>query len=84
MAGTKPQRELIFFIVRDGFQKNIPVAERFSSTRQGKRLQVAGPAWYNLFLAVTMREAGLKEIITESIRDLRKFPFVMARSIAEA
>jgi predicted nucleic acid-binding protein len=54
------------------------------SIREGRKLQVAGPAWYDLFLAVTMREAGVQEIITENVRDFAKFPFVTARLITEA
>ena len=54
------------------------------SIREGRMLRVTGPAWYDLFLAVTMREAGVKVIVTENVRDFEKFPFVVARSISEA
>ncbi|GEM_PF-477094 len=54
------------------------------SIREGRKLRVTGPAWYDLFLAVTMREAGVREIITENVRDFLKFPFVTAHSISEA
>jgi predicted nucleic acid-binding protein len=54
------------------------------SIREGRSLGITGPAWYDLFLAVTMRETGVKEIITENARDFSKFRFVAARSIADA
>jgi predicted nucleic acid-binding protein len=54
------------------------------SIREGRKLRLTGPAWYDLFLAVTMREAGVHVIITENLRDFSKFPFLSARSIAEA
>jgi len=47
-------------------------------------MRLTGPAWYDLFLAVTMREAGVHVIITENLRDFSKFPFLSARSITEA
>jgi predicted nucleic acid-binding protein len=53
------------------------------SIREGRKLRIAGPAWYDLFLAVTMREAGVNEIITENIRDFVKFPFIEARPIRD-
>jgi len=51
--------------------------------RQGAALGITGPTWYDLFLAVTMREAGVEMIITEDLADFRKFPFVTARHIRE-
>jgi len=54
------------------------------SIREGRKLRVTGPAWYDLFLAVTMREARVNEVITENIRDFAKFPFIEARPITEA
>jgi hypothetical protein len=53
------------------------------SIREGRKLRVTGPAWYDLFLAVTMRDAGVREIVTENVRDFSKFPFITARSITE-
>jgi predicted nucleic acid-binding protein len=53
------------------------------SIREGQKLRIAGPAWYDLFLAVTMREAGVNEVITENIRDFAKFPFIEARPLAD-
>lgn len=37
--------------------------------REGRALNVRGPAWYDLFLAVTMRDAGVHLIITENTSD---------------
>lgn len=54
------------------------------STIEGRYLRLTGPAWYDLFLAVTMREARVRVIITENTRDFAKFPFISARSIAGA
>ena len=53
------------------------------SIGEGRKLGITGPAWYDLFLAVTMRETGVKEIITENVRDFSKFPFITARSITQ-
>ena len=53
------------------------------SIREGRSLGITGPAWYDLFLAVTMRETGVKEI-SENIRDFAKFPLITARPITEA
>lgn len=52
--------------------------------REGAARGVAGPAWYDLFLAMTMRDAGVSAIITENVEDFRKFPFVTARRIDQA
>jgi predicted nucleic acid-binding protein len=51
---------------------------------EGTRLEVAGAAWYDLFLALTMRDAGVREIVTENVSDFQQFPFVSARKIAES
>jgi len=51
---------------------------------EGVALGVTGPAWYDLFLAVTMRDAGVSVVVTENVEDFRKFPFVTARRITEA
>jgi hypothetical protein len=50
---------------------------------EGSRLGVAGAAWYDLFLALTMRDAGVRAIVTENVSDFQQFPFVAARKIAE-
>jgi predicted nucleic acid-binding protein len=52
--------------------------------KEGGRLRVSGAAWYDLFLAVTMRDAGVRVIITENLSDFEQLPFVVARRISEA
>ncbi len=54
------------------------------AVREGAALGITGPAWYDLFLAVTMRDAGVEVIITENVDDFKRVPFVTARRIAEA
>ncbi len=49
---------------------------------EGAALKIAGTAWYDLFLAVTMRDAGVHTIITENVSDFGKFPFVSARTLS--
>lgn len=49
----------------------------------GASLGVTGSAWYDMFLAITMRDAGVASIITENTKDFHKFPFVSARAVAE-
>jgi predicted nucleic acid-binding protein len=51
--------------------------------REGARLEISGSAWYDLFLALTMRDAGVRSIITENISDFDQIPFVVARRISE-
>jgi len=51
---------------------------------EGTRLGINGAAWYDLFLALTMRDAGVRAIVTENVSDFQQFPFVVARRIAEA
>ncbi len=50
---------------------------------EGSRLGISGAAWYDLFLALTMRDAGVSNIITENVSDFAQFPFVTARTISE-
>ena len=50
---------------------------------EGARLGISGPAWYDLFLAVTMRDAGVQTIVTENVSDFERLPFVAARRIVE-
>ena len=52
--------------------------------RAGTDLELKGPRWYDLFLAQTMRDAGVEVIITEDVIHFRQIPFVTARSIQEA
>ncbi|HEV3262586.1 MAG TPA: type II toxin-antitoxin system VapC family toxin [Gemmataceae bacterium] len=54
------------------------------TVRQGAALGISGPAWYDLFLAVTMVDAGVSVIITEDIGDFRRFPFIAPRGIRDA
>lgn len=51
---------------------------------EGVRLGLTGSAWYDLFLAVTMRDAGVSIVITEDVADFRRFPFLKVRSLDEA
>jgi predicted nucleic acid-binding protein len=51
---------------------------------EGVRLGISGSIWYDLFLALTMRDAGVRVIISENVSDFEQFPFVVARRIAEA
>jgi predicted nucleic acid-binding protein len=52
--------------------------------REGTRLGVSGAAWYDLFLAVTMRDSGVRTIVTENLSDFEQLPFVAARRIEDA
>jgi hypothetical protein len=52
--------------------------------REGAALGIIGPRWYDLYLAVTMRDAGVREVITENVADFENIPFVTPRSIADA
>ncbi len=52
--------------------------------REGDALGITGPAWYDLFLAVTMRDAGVFLIVTENVDDFKKFPFLTTRRIEHA
>ena len=52
--------------------------------REGAALGIIGPRWYDLYLAVTMRDAGVQDIITDNSADFEKFPFVRVRSISQA
>ena len=52
--------------------------------REGSALRISGAVWYDLFLAVTMRDAGVRVIVTEDVGDFRKFPFVLAHKLEDA
>jgi predicted nucleic acid-binding protein len=52
--------------------------------QEGAALAFTGPRWYDLFLAATMRDAGVEVIVTEDLDTFRKIPFVTARSIDDA
>jgi hypothetical protein len=50
---------------------------------EGAALGITGPAWYDLYLAITMRDAGVRVVITENVGDFERIPFVTARGIGE-
>jgi predicted nucleic acid-binding protein len=52
--------------------------------RHGAAIGVGGPRWYDLFLAMTMADAGVGAVITENVDDFRGIPFVSARDIRTA
>ena len=52
--------------------------------REGAELKISGPTWYDFFLALTMRDAGVRFVVTENVADFQKFPFVFARRIKDA
>lgn len=54
------------------------------AVQEGASMGVSGPTWYDLFLALTMRDAGVRTVITDNLDDFRLFPFVTARPITEA
>lgn len=51
--------------------------------REGAKLGTYGSSWYDVFLAVTMHDAGVRAIVTENVSDFERIPFVSARTIAE-
>jgi predicted nucleic acid-binding protein len=52
--------------------------------REGSNLVITGPSWYDLFLAMTMKDARVEVVITDNVSDFQKFPFITARSIDHA
>lgn len=52
--------------------------------RAGRDLGIAGPVWYDLFLAATMRDAGVRVVVTENIGDFRRFPFLSPCKMEDA
>ena len=54
------------------------------SVKEGQRVGVKGTAWYDLYLAVTMRDNDIETIVTENIRDFRALDFVSPVSIQDA
>ncbi|MGH9492308.1 MAG: type II toxin-antitoxin system VapC family toxin [Terriglobales bacterium] len=52
--------------------------------QEGNALGITGPRWYDLFLAITMRDAGIHKIVTDNTRDFRQFPFVNAIPLLNA
>lgn len=55
----------------------------FRALQEGAALGVSGPLWFDLFLALTMRDAGVRLIVTENTADFRTFPFLTTRGIRE-
>ena len=51
---------------------------------EGARLEIRGATWYDLFLALTMRDAGVRDLITENVSDFERLPFLRTRTISEA
>lgn len=52
--------------------------------RHGASLRLSGPRWYDLYLAMTMVDAGVGIIITDNTADFRQFPFIKAQTMHEA
>jgi predicted nucleic acid-binding protein len=53
------------------------------TVREGARLGIAGTAWYDLYLAMTMRDSRVEGIITEDVADFRRFPFITVHRITD-
>lgn len=58
-------------------------ATALRAVQEGVRLGVRGTVWYDLFLAMTMRDNGIREIVTENKSDFKAFPFIVARDIRD-
>jgi predicted nucleic acid-binding protein len=52
--------------------------------REGTALGITGPRWYDLFLAITMRDNGVEVVVTDNKFDFERFPFVRVMSVEEA
>lgn len=52
--------------------------------REGSELGVEDPAWYDLFLAITMRDAGVRELITENVSDFAGLSFLKVRPFPQS
>jgi len=50
---------------------------------EGARHGVSGAAWYDLFLALTMRDAGVRTIVTENVTDFEQLHFITAQRIVQ-
>jgi predicted nucleic acid-binding protein len=53
------------------------------AVRHGASLKFSGSAWYDIFLATTMQDYGVRSIITEDLTTFRRIGFVNARGIEE-
>lgn len=65
------------------FSPLVPSPSVMRAIREGTALRITGPVWYDVFLAVTMRDAGVSAIVTEDITHYQRFPFVSAVGIDE-
>ena len=54
------------------------------AAKEGQRIGLKGTAWYDLYLAVTMRDNRIETIVTENVRDFRLFGFVSPIRIEDA
>ena len=52
--------------------------------REGRILGKAGNAWYDVYLAMTMRDAGVGTVVTENARDFAGLDFINVMGIEEA
>lgn len=52
--------------------------------RHGSSLGISGPGWYDVYLATTMQDAGIEQIITEDTTGFVKLQFVEPISISDA
>jgi len=52
--------------------------------QEGASLGVSGPRLYDLFLTVTMRDAGVDVIVTDNVDDFRGIPFIRTIKIEDA
>ena len=50
---------------------------------EGTQFGVQGVAWYDLFLALTMRDAGVRTIVTENVSDFDQLRFITTQRIAQ-
>lgn len=54
------------------------------AVQTGAELELKGPRWYDMFLAETMRDAGVEQIVTHDVRHFRQFCFLSVITIEEA
>jgi predicted nucleic acid-binding protein len=52
--------------------------------REGAAIAAAGPIWYDIFLATTMLDAGVRVIVTQNVADFQRIPFVTPQTIEQA
>jgi predicted nucleic acid-binding protein len=67
------------------FRKIYPVRGTVNrAIAEGKHIDLTGTRWYDLYLAVTMRDNRVATIVTENIRDFRALDFISAIRIQDA